>query len=352
MSVKAFLAAMGRIAPLHLAEKWDNVGLLVEPTTPRPLKRIFLTNDLTEPVMQEAIDWKADCVIAYHPPIFVPLKRLTQKDTKQRIVIQAIEHGIAIYSPHTAADTASMGVNEWLIEGLGVGTTEFKPIVVKCAMPNHKLVVTGLPADAPVLEKMLSDAGATIDSCYTQQPWGVPKDSATSKVRFEAVVTDQQKTEILGAIGPLRATVDLYPLAAEPLAVGCGRVAAFQTPIRLSEVVQRIKAHLGLAFVRVAHAEGRPGQTVEEDPQIRSVGVCAGSGADWLKTCDADLVWTGELSHHDVLACVASGKCVVLCDHSNTERGWLRDLAQRLKTELADIETKCSSVDADPLKVV
>lgn len=64
-------------APLSLAEQWDNVGLLVEPITPVPIKKILLTIDLTEEVVREAINLNANLIVAYHPPIFQPLKRIT-----------------------------------------------------------------------------------------------------------------------------------------------------------------------------------------------------------------------------------------------------------------------------------
>lgn len=64
-------------APLSLAESWDNVGLLVEPCTPVPVRRVLLTIDLTEAVMKEAVEEKANMIIAYHPPLFQPIKRIT-----------------------------------------------------------------------------------------------------------------------------------------------------------------------------------------------------------------------------------------------------------------------------------
>lgn len=45
----------------------------------RNVSRIFLTNDLTERVLQEAVENHADLIISYHPPIFAPLKRITQR---------------------------------------------------------------------------------------------------------------------------------------------------------------------------------------------------------------------------------------------------------------------------------
>jgi putative NIF3 family GTP cyclohydrolase 1 type 2 len=44
---------------LNYSEKWDNVGLLIQPSKELIVKKILLTNDLTERVMQEAIESKS-----------------------------------------------------------------------------------------------------------------------------------------------------------------------------------------------------------------------------------------------------------------------------------------------------
>lgn len=115
----ALLAALEAVAPLALAEPWDNVGLLVDPPTPRPLRRVLLTIDLTEAVLQEALSTEADFIVAYHPPIFQPLKRLAMADARQRVLLGAIAAGLPIYSPHTALDAAAGGVNDWLLGAFG-----------------------------------------------------------------------------------------------------------------------------------------------------------------------------------------------------------------------------------------
>ena len=119
MDLKEVVTKLNIFAPLQMAEKWDNVGLLVEPSPPHSVKSILLTNDLTEKVVQEAVDKKVSMVISYHPPIFVPLKRLTSKTFKERIIIKMIENRIAVFSPHTAFDAVKNGVNDWLAAGLG-----------------------------------------------------------------------------------------------------------------------------------------------------------------------------------------------------------------------------------------
>lgn len=119
MELKDVLKVLEDLAPLSLAEPWDNVGLLVEPSEPRPVKTVLLTNDLTEAVMEEARAEGCNLIISYHPPLFRPIKRLVQKDWKQRLVIRAVEAGIAVFSPHTSWDNVGGGVNDWLVGGLG-----------------------------------------------------------------------------------------------------------------------------------------------------------------------------------------------------------------------------------------
>lgn len=119
MELKEVLQVLEQLAPLSLAESWDNVGLLVEPSKPRPVKNILLTNDLTDAVMEEAEAMSCDLIISYHPPLFRPIKRLVQKDWKQRLAVRAVEARIAIFSPHTSWDSVKGGVNDWLVGGLG-----------------------------------------------------------------------------------------------------------------------------------------------------------------------------------------------------------------------------------------
>ena len=108
-------------ASTKLAEKWDNVGLLVEPSGCHKVKNILLTNDLTTTVLKESIDKSVNLIISYHPPLFAPLKRLSQGNWKERIITQSIENRIAIYSPHTAYDAVKGGVNDWLLSCFGSG---------------------------------------------------------------------------------------------------------------------------------------------------------------------------------------------------------------------------------------
>ena len=113
------VSALERIAPLSLAAAWDNVGLLVEPGTPRDVQRVLLTIDLTEAVFAEAMQREADFIVSYHPPIFEGVTRLVQSSPSARLLMGAIAAQLPIYSPHTALDAVPDGMSDWLLSGLG-----------------------------------------------------------------------------------------------------------------------------------------------------------------------------------------------------------------------------------------
>lgn len=261
------LKILETLAPLRYAADWDNVGLLVEPPPwPREVKRIALTIDLTEPVLEEAASGGADLVVAYHPPIFGGVKALTGEVSLQRVLMRVIREGIAVYSPHTALDAAPGGLNDWLVEGLGE-VTEVEPI-----------------------EAQLEDG------------------------------------------------------------VGLGRVARLADPEPLDALVERTKGHLGLRHVRLARAPGHATGRV-----IERVAVCPGAGGSVFANLrkPVDLLLTGEMRHHDVLARVAAGTSVILTDHTNTERGYLPRLKRLLQADLgAAVDVVVATADRDPLKVV
>jgi len=114
----------------------------------------------------------------------------------------------------------------------------------------------------------------------------------------------------------------------EPGVGGEGRLVRLEQEIEMDILVQRIKRHLKLDKVEVAYSTSR------DLKKIKSVSMCAGAGGSMLLGTDADVYFTGEMSHHEVLAAVASGHNVVLCGHTNTERGYLPTLAKNLAEEL------------------
>jgi dinuclear metal center YbgI/SA1388 family protein len=104
-----------QFAPLALAEDWDNVGLLVG-RSDRPLRNLMTCLTITPESAAEAIEHEADLIVTHHPLPFHPLKRISSTTPTGRLLLDLIEARIAVYSPHTAFDSAAGGINQSLAE--------------------------------------------------------------------------------------------------------------------------------------------------------------------------------------------------------------------------------------------
>ena len=160
MELKTLTQLLDKLAPLKAAESWDNVGLLVEPSDPAQIHTLLITNDLTEQVLQEALDTpggRPGLIVAYHPPLFKPFKRLTQSSVRERVLVKAIEAGMAVYSPHTALDNMEGGINEWLLRGVGEGEVRALTLNTRPTRYRHVLEFAG---DNETMESLAELAGA------------------------------------------------------------------------------------------------------------------------------------------------------------------------------------------------
>ncbi|MCH2108416.1 MAG: Nif3-like dinuclear metal center hexameric protein [Polyangiaceae bacterium] len=130
--------------------------------------------------------------------------------------------------------------------------------------------------------------------------------------------------------------------------LGGGRLVQLNTPVRLEQALDLVKEYLGLGHLRLAR-----GVNHQPDQMIRSLAVCPGAGGSLFEQVQhADLFLTGEMRHHDVLGRQRKNSSVILTDHTNTERGYLPRLKERLQSELPGLEVVVSKTDADPLRVV
>ncbi|KAK3942005.1 protein NIF3 [Diplogelasinospora grovesii] len=105
---------------------------------------------------------------------------------------------------------------------------------------------------------------------------------------------------------------------------GYGRFVVLKDPVPLADIVRSYAKGLGgLKHVMVALPKSYSPQT-----EIETVAICAGSGYDVVKDSQADLIVTGEMSHHNALRMTELGQCVLTVFHSNSERQFLKDKIQ------------------------
>ncbi len=381
MRVADVIAALEAIAPPSLAESWDAVGLAVGSPQTELTGPVMLTIDLTEAVLAEAIEARASVIVAYHPPIFEPLRQVTDRTPRQRIILGAIEAGIAIYSPHTALDAAPGGITDWLCEGLSgsVGSAQGKlAIAGDCrALSPHtagqtRKIVTFLPeADVDRVRDAMASCGAGVIGAYracsfmsrgegtflgddSTQP--VVGDAGVfervAEIRLEMVCSPRAvplAVEALRQFHPYEEPpIDVYELAGVPQrAVGPGRKLVLDQPATVRTLAERLKQHLPESRLQFALPEA--------DVEITTLGVVPGSGASLARSAreqGAELFVTGEMKHHDILACLHGGLGVLLAGHTNTERGYLPRLSHRLSQSLGGVEIRVCQRDRDPLESI
>ncbi|MBS0195437.1 MAG: Nif3-like dinuclear metal center hexameric protein [Planctomycetes bacterium] len=381
MTIQTLVEAMQRIAPPEYAENWDKVGLLAGDRS-RPITGpILVTIDFTEAVLAEAIALKASAVIAYHPPIWEPLTRITDATPRQRFILRALEAGMAIYSPHTALDAVQGGVTDWLAEGLS-GSTEAGKIAGDCrALTPHAhlpstqqvKIVTFVPTEAEEqVRGALATAGAGIIGGYqlcsfsssgtgtfmggegTKPTVGQPgRVEHVSEHRLEMVCSKQGLAlaiETLRRFHPYEEpAIDVYDLAAQPRrTIGSGRRLVLDKPVTMAELAQRLKGWIHRDRVRFALA-------TPTDVPVKFIGVVPGAGASLSKLARSEgceVFVTGEMSHHDVMGALHAGMNVLLGNHTSTERGFLPRLAQRLSVAMPGATVLVSKADKDPLVTV
>ncbi len=365
---------LAEIAPLHQAESWDKVGLLIAGDG-RAIARVLCTIDLTPEVLAEAIAARAQLIVAYHPLLFKPLDRLDGGTWQGRVALDAVRAGIAVYSPHTALDAVAGGVNDWLVECVAGSQAEvcdqraLAPSVTRGGN-THKLV-TFVPESAiERVRSSLAEAEAGVIGAYSHCSFSSRGegtffgDSSTHPAVGKAGVLERvsemrlemsfQARDLTAIVAALRAAhpyeepaFDIFQLAAPPGdgRVGAGRIATLARAAAASEIAARLERALGC---------GRIQRSNSASPSARlhqRVAVCAGSGAGLLDAAHAQgatLFVTGEMSHHEVLRAHALGLELLLAGHTNTERGYLPRLATTLAGR-AGVECLVSSADRDPL---
>ncbi|EEP80609.1 conserved hypothetical protein [Uncinocarpus reesii 1704] len=300
---------MRRLYPESLADKsFDNTGLLLE----APLNKnrrlqnsVLLTIDLTQAVASEAIERGDSIIVAYHPIIFRGLKSLTSNNTQQQTLLRLAAEGISVYSPHTAVDAVPGGMADWLCD-----------IVTRRENKNT-----------------LQDDAARSSISGKSQPPPLPPRTDSPAVLPHIIVPTSHRCSSASASDmtiPHSRSVLLQNPSPPPgfEGAGVGRIVSFSTPQPLTSILQRITSFIGLPRGLLHFPVAIPHGSSAADMQIRTVATCPGSGSSILMKDGrpvADLLLTGEMSHHDALAAIENGSVVVSLFHSNSERGYLHD---------------------------
>jgi dinuclear metal center YbgI/SA1388 family protein len=346
-------------APTELAEDNDPIGLQVGDPQ-RDVKKICVCVDTSPPVIDRAIELKADLIVAHHPLIFSPIKSLKSGDIVADRLIKLIKAGTALYVMHTNYDTAPGGINDVLADLLGIGGC--KPLTNRKQDVFYK-IVTFVPEEAvESVRNAMAEAGAGRIGQYTHcsfrstgtgsfvplplaDPYvgDIGKLSEVEEYRLEMICAESWLDAVVEAMIEKHpydeVAYDLYQLANEPITYGYGRIGTLDRAIKLSDFAEKVRSALAVICLK---AKG------DLDKPVRKVALLGGSGSSYFKEAlraGADVFITGDTKHHDVLDANANGLAIIDAGHFETERPGMIAMAERLKNNYSGCEIEIAYIE-------
>jgi len=333
MKCRDIVEILERLAPVKLAEPWDNVGLLIGDMN-QEIKNIMVTLDITSQVAQEAAERKADMIISHHPFIFKPLKRITEDDYTGSVVRMLIRNNISVYAAHTNLDIAWGGLNDALAKRFGLN--KVTPLHTISSQSYKKLVVFVPKGYEDVVREAMSREGAGWIGNYSDctfmasgigtykplegtNPFSgtVGKLEKAEEIRIETIVSSEKLGKVvrsmLNAHPYEEVAYDIYPLELKGEETGIGRVGLLKEAVTLEQLIKNIKKELGISYLRYVG---------DKEKEIKKIAICSGSGAEYIPDCvrqKVDVYITGDIKYHDAQSAEHAGLCLIDAGHFETE---------------------------------
>lgn len=312
MKISDIINAIEEVAPLSLQESYDNSGVQVGDVN-NEATGALLCIDITEDVVEEAIQESINLIISHHPLIFKPIKSITGANYIERAIIKAIQHNITIYSAHTNLDNAFGGVNYKISEKIGLTNVN---ILSPAKDKLLKLVTYSPTQSALAIRNALFSAGAgsigEYDMCsFNQQGVGTFRGSEATnpfcgekgelhnenEVKIEVVLPVYKQGSVVKALlaaHPYEEPVyDIYALQNRWNRAGAGVYGELLSPISEIDFLAMVKGVFHTKVIKHTNLLGK---------KISKVAVCGGSGASLIEQAQAvgaDAYITGEIGYHN-----------------------------------------------------
>jgi len=369
MRLGEFLKILDAIAPLRLAESWDNVGLLLGDPEAK-VRHVMTCLTVTPAVAQEAVENGVDLIVPHHPILFRGAKAIRADVPGTDVVWTLAKAGIAVASHHTGWDGARGGANAFLAETLKLENVV--PMRPAGGPECVKFVVFVPDENLEAVRKAAFEAGAghigLYDECsYSHAGTGtfrgsfganpaigeVGRREEVAERRLELICRKADRSRVMHAIRAAHMyeepAVDVYPILdiATAAVDGVGRVGSATNEASLRSLAELAKAGLTSAAVQVATGLDR---TVD-DPVAR-VALACGAGDDLLDDAlavGADVLVSGELRYHTVCRAIQAGISLILVGHHASERASMEVMARKIKEAAPALDVRAASSEPEPL---
>lgn len=312
MTVKSICDLIQEVAPLALQESYDNAGLLVG-NSQMEVTSVLVCIDITEEVIDEAMQKKCNLIVSHHPLIFSGLKKLTGKNEVERCVINAIKNDIAIYAAHTNLDNVLTGVSAKMAEKIGLKN-------IRILQPKENALVklvTFVPRiHSYNVRQAMFNAGAghigNYDSCsYNTEGFGTFKANENAdpfignkgelhtetEVKIEVILPDYLQSKVIVALikaHPYEVPAyDVIPLKNSWNEVGAGVIGELEDEVDEMVFLNQLKDIFKSPAIKFTNLLNK---------KIKTIALCGGSGSSFLNTAisaNADIYISGDFKYHE-----------------------------------------------------
>ncbi|MCU4177649.1 Nif3-like dinuclear metal center hexameric protein [Carboxylicivirga sp. N1Y90] len=362
--VKELVKELECFAPSALKEDFDNVGLLVGDSE-LEVSAVLITLDITEEVIDEAINRSCNVVVSHHPIMLSGVKRITGKNDTERVLLKAIKNDIAIYASHTNVDSVMKGVSGRMCEKLNL-----KDCKVLAPKKNSLIkLVTFVPTNnIEQVRSAIFEAGAGVignyDCCsYSINGKGSFRAGNDAKpfvgsigqlheeeeVRLETVLPSYIQAKVVSALIKAHpyeeVAYDVYPVSNEWPSVGLGMVGELEKEEEPLEFLKKIKTIFNAGVVRHTEILDKP---------IKRVAVCGGSGSFLLNKAiasNADVFITGDFKYHQFFD---AEKRIIIADigHFESEQFTKEVFFEILTKKFSNFAVHLSNVNSNPVNYI
>lgn len=368
MSVKCshIFNLVEELAPLNLAEDWDNSGLQVGDRD-LEVNCVLLALDIDLNVAAEAKKLGAGLIISHHPIFFKPIKSISFSSSQGELIHYLLLNQISVYATHTNLDISNQGVSQVFAERIGLKNLA---VLQETGRESYYKVTVFVPKKhVGAVRKAMAEAGAgwigNYSHCTFMTPGTgtfMPLEGASpfigtkgvieqvAEIKLETLVPEGRLSRVIQAMLEAHpyeeVAYDLYLLQNHGPPYGLGRVGTLNADMSFAQFALMVKEVLGLSTLRWG---GLP------EERVRKVAVCGGSGADlWeaAKKAGADTIVTGDIKYHTAQQMLAANLKFLDPGHYATEAVVLPMLQyfleKRCRQLNMDIQILISQAKTDP----
>jgi dinuclear metal center YbgI/SA1388 family protein len=361
LKIKELITHLEDICPLAYQESYDNCGLLTGDKE-KNITGVLLCLDSTEEVLKEAVKLGCNVVIAHHPILFSPIKKLTGKNYSERAIIYAIKNDLCIYAMHTNLDNIRLGVNNKIAQKIGLNNLS----ILSPKSGLLRKLVTFCPINkAEEVRNALFNAGAGTIGDYNECSFNLDgigtfkagentnphvgtkhKRHHEKEERIEIVYPNHIENKIIQAL--LKAhpyeevAYDIYTLQTEHPQVGSGIIGDLGKPLSEKDFLLHLKKVMNLSCVRYTPFIGK---------KVKKVAICGGSGSFLLPNAinsGADAFVTADFKYHQFFD--AESKILIAdIGHYESEQFTPEILYELLKEKFTTFATRISKTNTNPV---